>query len=65
MLGACVGQVPTIAAKELAIYKLDFVGVQEVMWDKGGMVRAGDYNFFFLMEMKIIHWEQNFLYTTE
>ena len=27
-------------------YKLDFVGVQEVRWDKGGTVRAGDYNFF-------------------
>ena len=34
------------AAKELARYKLDAVGVQEVRWDKGGTVRAGDYNFF-------------------
>jgi exonuclease III len=33
-------------AKELARYKLDLVGVQEVRWDKGGTVRAGDYNFF-------------------
>ena len=47
MLGACVGQVPTIAARELAIYKLDLVGVQEVRWDKGGMVRAGDYDYFY------------------
>jgi hypothetical protein len=31
-------------AKELARYKLDLVGVQEVRWDKGGTVRAGDYN---------------------
>jgi hypothetical protein len=23
------------------------VGVQEVRWDKGGMVRAGDYNFYY------------------
>ena len=23
------------------------VGVQEVRWDKGGTVRAGDYNFFY------------------
>jgi hypothetical protein len=46
MLGACVGQVPTVAARELALYKLDLVGVQEVRWDKGGMVRAGDYNFY-------------------
>ena len=27
--------------------KLDVVGVQEVRWDKGGTVRAGDYNFFY------------------
>ena len=23
------------------------MGVQEVRWDKGGMVSAGDYNFFY------------------
>ena len=34
------------AARELARYKLDLVGVQEVRWDKGGTVRTGDYNFF-------------------
>jgi len=33
------------AARELARYKLDVVGVQEVRWDKGGTVR--DYNFFY------------------
>jgi hypothetical protein len=33
-------------ARELARYKLDLVGVQEVGWDKGGTVRAGDYTFF-------------------
>jgi len=32
---------------ELARYKLDLVGVQEVIWDKGGTVIAGDYNFFY------------------
>jgi exonuclease III len=32
-------------ARELARYKLDLVGVQEVRWDKGGTVRAGDYIF--------------------
>jgi len=37
----------TAAARELAIYKLDLVGVEEVKWDKGGKVRAGNYNFFF------------------
>jgi exonuclease III len=35
------------AARELARYKPDLVGVQEVRWDKGGAVRAGDYNFFY------------------
>ena len=35
------------AARELARYKLDLAGVQEVRWDKGGTVRAGDYNFFY------------------
>ena len=34
------------AARELARYKLDLVGVQEVRWDKAGTVRGGDYNFF-------------------
>ena len=33
--------------RELARYKLDSVGVQEVRWDKGDMLRAGDYNFFY------------------
>ena len=35
----------TAAARELARYKLDFVGVQEVRWDREGTVRAGDYIF--------------------
>jgi len=35
------------AARDLARYKLDLVGVQEVRWDKGGTVRAGDFNFFY------------------
>jgi len=35
---------PTAVARKLTIYKLDLVGVQ-VRWDKGGTVRAGDYNF--------------------
>ena len=35
------------AAGELARYKLDLVGVQEVRWNKGDTVRAGDYNFFY------------------
>jgi exonuclease III len=28
------------AARELARYKLDLVGVQELRWEKGGTVRA-------------------------
>jgi len=52
------------AARELARYKLDVVGVQEVRWDKGGTVREGDYDFFCGKEMKI-NWEQVFLYTVE
>jgi hypothetical protein len=36
----------TAAARKLAKYKLDLAGVQEVRWDKGGMVRVRDYNFF-------------------
>ena len=41
----------TAAARELARYKLDLVGVQEVRWDNGGTVRAGGYTFF-LWKMK-------------
>jgi len=34
------------AARELARYKLDVVGVQEVRWDKGATGRAGNYDIF-------------------
>ena len=34
-------------ARELGRYKFDLVGVQEVRWDKGDTLRAGDYNFFY------------------
>jgi hypothetical protein len=37
----------TAVARELARYKLDLMGVQEVRWDKVGTVRAGDYKFFY------------------
>jgi hypothetical protein len=53
------------AARELARYKLDLLGVQEVRWDKVGTVKAGYYHFFYGREMKIINWEQGCLYTTE
>jgi hypothetical protein len=37
----------TTIARDLAWYKLDLMGVQEVRWDKGGIVRAGDYIFIY------------------
>ena len=43
----CISFLLKAAAREIARYKLDLVGVQEVRWDKGGTVRAGDYNFFY------------------
>jgi hypothetical protein len=45
---------------ELARYKLDLVGVQEVRWDKAGTIRCS-------MEkgMIIINWGQGFSYTRE
>jgi hypothetical protein len=48
------------AARELAGYKLDLVGLQEVRWDKEGTVKTGDYIFSMGKEMKIISWEQGF-----
>jgi len=27
--------------------EIDLEGVHEIRWEKGGMVRAGDYNFFY------------------
>jgi hypothetical protein len=35
------------AARELARYTLDLVGVQKVRWDKEGTVKAGDYSCFY------------------
>jgi hypothetical protein len=40
-------------ARELAKYKLDLVGVQEVRWDKEGTVRAGEYTFLWQRAGKI------------
>ena len=53
----------TAAARELARYKLDVVGVQEVRWDKGAQYEQGTIISSTEMEMKIISWEQDFLYT--
>jgi len=54
----------TTAARELSRYKLDLVGVQEVRWDKGGTIRAG--NCFFLWKRKQQSSIRNrIFYTTE
>ena len=50
----------TAAAREFAKYILDFVGVQEDRWDKGGMVRVGDYIFLWKRKRKITNWEEDF-----
>jgi hypothetical protein len=42
MLKGCTVQ----KASNLARYKLDKQGVQEVRWNNGDMVRAGDCSFF-------------------
>jgi hypothetical protein len=52
-------------ARELTRYKLDLVGVQEVRWDQEGTVKVGIIVFSIGKEMKIISWEQGFLYITE
>jgi hypothetical protein len=45
------------AARKLARYKLDLVGVQEMRWDKKGTVKVGNYCFFSIeKEIKIISW---------
>jgi hypothetical protein len=49
----------TTAARELARYKLDFMGVQEVRWDQGGAVRSGDFFFFVEKEKKIFNWGED------
>jgi len=54
------GSLTAAAARELARYKLDLVGIQEVRWKEGGTIRAGDYNFSMGLETKIISWEQDF-----
>jgi hypothetical protein len=45
------GQLMTVA-RELARYKLDLMGVQEVRWDKGGTLRAGGCTFSMENETK-------------
>jgi hypothetical protein len=40
------GSLMTVS-RELSNYKLDFVGVQEVIWEGGGTKPAGEYTFFY------------------
>jgi hypothetical protein len=53
----------TAAARELARYKLDLVGLQEVRWDKGSALGGGGGILIFYMEneTKIISWEHDLL----
>jgi hypothetical protein len=50
----------TAVARELARYKLDLLGVQEVRWNEMGTVRTGDYFVSIEKEMKIINGQQEF-----
>jgi len=45
--GLCKSGSLTIAVRELAPYKLDLLGVQEVRWEKANTITAGDYIFFY------------------
>jgi hypothetical protein len=40
------GSLKTVS-RQLAEYKLDLVGVQEVRWDKGGTEPADDFTFLY------------------
>ena len=53
----------TTRARELSRYKLDLLGVQEVRWDKGGPVIAGDYIFLWKMKRNSSNGNRFFLYT--
>jgi hypothetical protein len=43
------------SGQRIVRYKLDFVGVEEVRWDKEGALRVKGYKFFYGREIKIIN----------
>ena len=55
----------SIVIRELARYKLELLGVQEVSYEKAGMVSAGDSNFFYGKWKENHQMGTGFLYTTE
>jgi len=55
----------TAVDRALARYKLGVVGVQEIRWEKGGTLRAGDYNFFYGKRNENYQLGTRILYTTE
>ena len=55
----------TAAARELARYKLDLVGVEKVRWDKGAQYEQKIIIFSVEKETKITNWEQDLLHNTE
>ena len=54
----------TTVVRELARYKLDLVGVQEVRGDKGGSATAGNYTFF-SGKGDVNQWEQDFFFVDQ
>jgi hypothetical protein len=60
MTEVCIRQVPSWQSRKKFqnTYKLDLVGVQEVILEAGGTEPAGEYIFFYGKGMKIMNWEQ-------
>jgi hypothetical protein len=48
-------------SKELSKYRLDLVGMQEVIWESGGTEPAGEYIFSMERGIRIMNWIQVFV----